>query len=74
MNSKVSSWYITSDALHRNLRVNVEKTIAQAALSDIQRLHRHCDPEAIQLLDSSIVVTRLNRLKSLDYCLSYLLR
>jgi hypothetical protein len=63
-------WYVTNAALHRDLRIDtIDVTIKCYAEKHTQRLHKHPNAEAIQLLDDSHVTRRLRRLKPLDLIL-----
>ena len=60
-------WYIRNDSLHKDLDVeNVHSVIRKYAQSHEQRLQRHINVEALQLLNSDGVVRRLKRTKPLE--------
>jgi hypothetical protein len=53
-------WYIRNKDLHRDLEANVVTSeIQRLAQKHEERLHRHENVEAIQLLDNKGVVRRL---------------
>jgi hypothetical protein len=60
-------WYIRNDNLHKDLDVeNVDSVIKTYAQSHEQRLHRHINVEAPQLLNNDGLVRRLNRRKPFE--------
>lgn len=60
-------WYIRNDDLHRDLNIDfVAKVIQYYAEAHEQRLHRHVNVEAIQLLDNTDQVRRLKRTKPFE--------
>jgi hypothetical protein len=59
-------WYITNNDLHKDLEVEVVSTeIQRSAQKHEERLHRHENTEAIQLLDMCIMC-RLQRKKPFE--------
>ena len=57
-------WYIRNSDLHRDLNIDtVEKEIQRSAERHERRLHQHVNVEAIQLLDTTDINKRLERLK-----------
>jgi hypothetical protein len=60
-------WYIRNKDLHRDLEVNaVTSEIQRLAQKHEERLHRHENVEAIQLLDNKGTVQRLKRKNPFD--------
>jgi len=59
-------WYIRNNDLHRDLQVDVASSeIQRFAQKHEGRLHHHENAEAIQLLDNTCIVRRLQRKKNL---------
>jgi hypothetical protein len=59
-----ASWYIRNNDLHRDLQVDVVSSeIQRFAQKNEERLHHHENAEAIQLLDNTCIVRRLQRKK-----------
>jgi hypothetical protein len=57
-------WYVRNADLHRDLRMEmVTAEIKRFARKHEERLHHHDNVEAIQLLDNSELLRRLNRTK-----------
>lgn len=57
-------WYIRNSDLHRDLMVDtVVNEVKKIAKSHEERLHRHVNIEAIQILDTTDLVRRLKRTK-----------
>jgi len=55
-------WYIRNNDLHRDLQVDVGTSeIQRFAQKHEGRLHHHENVEAIQLLDNTCIVRRLQR-------------
>lgn len=60
-------WYVRNDDLHRDLNIEfVETVIKKYAEAHEQRLHHHVNVEAIQLLDNTDIVRRLQRTKPFE--------
>ena len=60
-------WYIGNNDLHRDLQVDVVSSeIQRFAQKHEGRLHHHENVEAIQLLDNTCIVRRLQRKKLLN--------
>ena len=60
-------WYIRNDNLHKDLDVEtVDSVIKMYAQSHEQRLQRHINVEALQLLNSDGPVRRLKRTKQVQ--------
>jgi hypothetical protein len=60
-------WYIRNDNLHEDLDVaTVDSVIKQYAQRHEQRLHRHINVEAVQLLHNDGLVRRLQRIKPFE--------
>jgi len=58
-------WYIRSNELHRDLQVDVfSNEIQRFAQKHEERIHHHENVEAIQLLDNTCIVRRLQRKKT----------
>jgi hypothetical protein len=59
-------WYVRSNDLHRDLEIDtVDKEIKSFARKHEDRLRRHTNVEALQLLDNSDIARRLRRVKPL---------
>jgi hypothetical protein len=57
-------WYVRNTDLHRDLKMEmVTAEIKRFARKHEERLHHHNNVEAIQLLDNSELLRRLNRTK-----------
>ena len=57
-------WYVRNAELHRDLKMEmVTAEIKRFAKKHEERLHRHDNVEAIQLLDNSALLRRLKRIK-----------
>ena len=57
-------WYVRNADLHRDLKMDmVTAETKRFASKHEERLHRHDNVEAIQLLDNSALLRRLNRIK-----------
>jgi hypothetical protein len=57
-------WYVRNAELHRDLKMEmVTAEIKRFARKHEERLHHHDNVEAIQLLDNSELLRRLNRTK-----------
>jgi hypothetical protein len=57
-------WYIRNDDLHKDLLVDfVSSEIKRFAQKHEERLHHHANIEAIQLLDNTDIVRRLQKKK-----------
>ena len=57
-------WYVRNVDLHRDLNVEmVMAEIRRFAWKHEERLHQHVNAEAIQLLDNSLLVRSLKRIK-----------
>jgi cephalosporin-C deacetylase-like acetyl esterase len=64
-------WYIRNNDLHRDLQVDVvTREIQRFAQKHEGRLHHHENVEAIQLLDNTCIVRRLQRKKTFGISLS----
>jgi hypothetical protein len=64
-------WYIRNNDLHKDLLVDfVSSEIQRFAQKHEERLHRHVNIEAIQLLDNVDIVRRLQRKNPLSASLS----
>ena len=62
-----SPWYTRNDNLHKDLDVEtVDSVIKNYAQSHEQRLQRHINVEALQLLNSDGLVRRLKRTKPFE--------
>ena len=60
-------WYIRNSDLHRDLQVNVVLSkIQRFAQKHEGRLHHYENAEAIQLLDNTCIVRRLQRKKPFE--------
>ena len=60
-------WYIRNADLHRDLKMEmVTAEIQRFARKHEERLHRHDNVEAIQLLDNFALLRRLNRTKPFE--------
>jgi tRNA U54 and U55 pseudouridine synthase Pus10 len=60
-------WYIRNDNLHKDLTVEtINSVIKKYAQRHEQRLHRHTNVEALQLLDNGDLVRRLHRPKPFE--------
>jgi hypothetical protein len=60
-------WYIRNNDLHRNLQVDVVSSeIQMFAKKHEGRLHHHENVEAIQLLDNTCIVRRLQKKKPFE--------
>jgi len=60
-------WYVKNVDLHRNLNVEmVTAAIRRFASKHEERLHQNVNTEAIQLLDNSVLVRRLKRIKPFE--------
>jgi hypothetical protein len=60
-------WYIRNDNLHKDLDMEtVDSIIRKYAQSHEQRLHRHINVEALQLLNNGSLVRRLKRTKPFE--------
>ena len=60
-------WYIRNNDLHRDLKVDVvSRKIQRFAQKHEGRLHRHENAQAIQLLDNTCIVCRLQRKKPFE--------
>ena len=60
-------WYIRNDNLHKDLNVEmVDKEVKKFAQSHEQRLLKHVNVEALQLLDNDGLVRRLKRTKPFE--------
>lgn len=60
-------WYVRNSYIHRDLRMEtVEQMIIKCATSHEQRLLRHVNAEAIQLLDNTDLQRRLKRVKPFE--------
>ena len=60
-------WYIRNDNLHKDLDVEtVDSVIKNYAQSHEQRLQRHINVEALQLLNNDGLVRRLKRTKPFE--------
>jgi len=60
-------WYIRNDNLHKDLDVEtVDSVIKKYAQSHEQRLQRHINVEALQLLNNDGLVRRLKRTKPFE--------
>jgi hypothetical protein len=60
-------WYIRNNDIHRDLHVDVVTSeIQRFAQKHERRLHHHEKVEAIQLLDNTCIVRRLQRKKPLE--------
>ena len=60
-------WYIRNNDLHRDLQVNVVTSEIQSfAQKHEGRLHHHENVEAVQLLDNTCIVRRLQRKKPFE--------
>jgi hypothetical protein len=58
-------WYIRNIDLHRDLQVDVvSNEIQRFVQKHEERLHHHENVEAIQLLDNTYIVRRLQRQKN----------
>jgi hypothetical protein len=58
-------WYIRNNYLHRDLQVDVVSSeIQRFAQKHEERLHHHEIVEAIQLLDNTCILRRLQRKKN----------
>jgi hypothetical protein len=59
--------YVRNSDLHRDLEVDtVDKEIKMFARKHEDRLHRHTNVEALQLLDNSDIVRRLKRVNPFE--------
>jgi hypothetical protein len=57
-------WYVRNSDFHRDLEIDaVDKEIKRFARTHEDRLHQHKNVKALQLLDNSDIVRRLNRVK-----------
>jgi hypothetical protein len=64
-NMVIAPWYIRNNDLHRDLLVDfVSSEIQRFAQKHEERLHHHVNNEAIQLLDNTDIVRRLQRKKT----------
>jgi hypothetical protein len=62
-----SPWYVRNADLHRDLKMEmVTAEIKRYARKHEERLHHHDNVEAIQLLDNSEMLRRLNRTKPFE--------
>jgi hypothetical protein len=60
-------WYIRNDSLHKDQDMEtVDSVIRKYAQSHEQRLHRHINVEALQLLNNGGLVKRLKRTKPFE--------
>ena len=60
-------WYVRNAELHRDLKMEmVAAEIKRFARKHEERLHRHDNVEAIQLLENSALLRRLNRIKPFE--------
>lgn len=60
-------WYIRNEDIHRDLGVDlVAKVIKKYAEAHEERLHKHVNVEAIQLLDTTDIIRRLKRTKPFE--------
>ena len=60
-------WYVRNADLHRDLKMEmVTAEIKRFARKHEERLHRHDNVEAIELLDNSALLRRLNRIKPFE--------
>lgn len=60
-------WYVRDKDLHRELQVEmVEDVIRKSAKSHEERLHRHPNPEVLQLLANQDLLRRLKRTKPFE--------
>jgi hypothetical protein len=63
----IAPWYIRNNDLHRDLQVDdVSSEIQRYAQKHEGRLHHHENVEAIQLLDNTCTVRRLQREKTFE--------
>jgi hypothetical protein len=55
-------WYIRNDSLHKDLAVEtINSVIKKYAQRHEERLHRHTNVEALQLLENGDLIRRLHR-------------
>ena len=60
-------WFVRNSDLNRDLQVNVVgREIQRCVQKHEERLHQHENVEAIQLLDNTGIVSRLQRKKPYD--------
>lgn len=60
-------WFVSNAQLHKDLQIETVDTVARKISTKyLQRLHKHPNIEAIQLLDSTEITRRLSRTKPLD--------
>ena len=60
-------WYIRNDNLHKDLDVEtVDSVIKKCAQSHEQRLQRHINVEALQILNNDGLIRRLKRTKPFE--------
>jgi hypothetical protein len=59
-------WYIRNNDLHRDLQVDVVSSKIQRFAQKHEGIHHHENVEAIQLLDNTCIVCRLQRKKPFE--------
>ena len=62
-----AEWYQRNSKLHADLRINtIDEAIREAAEKHEERLHKHVNNRALQLLDNADELRRLKRFKPAD--------